>query len=250
MFLTPSFSKRYEKLPVTIFNEAADAAKIIVDEVIKQSNEKAKKGENLVLALASTSTCLAVYDEMINAVKAKRLSFKNIEVFNMDDFYPLDRNELQSHYRFIKECLVDDVDVPAKNVHYIKSNKMDDVQKYCKDFEDEIAKVGGIDILITSNMGMNEPASAYNSETRMIALNYSSRVAAASDFFGVEDVPYYAITMGIATILKSKEIYFLAWGEGSGNSVKALVEGDVDSMNPASYLQEHKNIHVFIDDSA
>jgi glucosamine-6-phosphate deaminase len=250
MFLTSSFSKRYEKLPVTIFNEATDAAKIVVEDIIKKSQEKAKKGENLVLALASTSACLSVYDEMIKAVKAKKLSFKNIEVFDMDDYYPLDRNELQSHYRFIKECLVDEVDIPAKNVHYIKSNKMDDVQKYCKGFEDEIAKAGGIDVLITSNMGMNEPASAYNSETRMIALNYSSRVAAASDFFGVEDVPYYAITMGIATILKSKEIYFLAWGEGSGNAVKSLVEGEVDSMNPSSYLQEHKNIHVFIDNSA
>src|SRR5574344_2487476 len=250
MFLTSSFSKRYEKLPVTIFNEATDAAKIVVEDIIKRSQEKAKKGENLVLALASTSACLSVYDEMIMAVKAKKLSFKNIEVFDMDDYYPLDRNELQSHYRFIKECLIDEVDIPAKNVHYIKSNKMDDVQKYCKGFEDEIAKAGGIDVMITSNMGMNEPASAYNSETRMIALNYSSRVAAASDFFGVEDVPYYAITMGIATILKSKEIYFLAWGEGSGNAVKSLVEGDVDSMNPSSYLQEHKNIHVFIDNSA
>lgn len=250
MFLTSDFSKRYEKAPVTIFDEQSEAAKVIVDEVIKQSKAKAAKGGKLVLALAASSACLQVYDDMIAAVKAKKLSFKNIVVFDMDDYYPLDRNELQSHYRFMKECLLDDVDIPVENIHYIDSGKRENVEAYCAKFEKEIEAEGGIDILITGNMGMNEPGSPYNSSTRIINLNYSTRVAAASEFFGVEDVPYYAITMGIKTILSADSIYYLAWGEGSAPAIKELVEGPVTDHDPASYLQEHNNIHIYIDKAA
>ena len=168
----------------------------------------------------------------------------------MDEYYPLDRNELQSHYRFFKEYLFDLVDIPEENIHCLQSNKMDNVLEYCASFEKEIEKAGGIDILITSNMGMNEPGSPYNSKTRQITLNYTSRVAAASDFFGVEYVPHHAITMGIDTILKARKIYYLAWGEGKAGSIKKLVEGNVTDQVPASYLQNHDNVDIFIDEAA
>ncbi len=250
MFLTSDFSKRYEKLPVKIFNEQKEASKVIVRDVMVQAKKKAAEGKNLVLALAASSACLQVYDDFIAAVKEKKMSFKNIEVFGMDDYYPLDRNELQSHYRFLKECLLDDVDIPAKNVHFIDSSKRDDTEEYCQSYEKEIEKAGGIDIVITGNMAMNEPGSPYNSRTRKINLNFTTRVGAASEFFGVDDVPYYAITMGIATILEARKIYYLSWGEGSAPKIKKIVEGEVTTMVPASYLQEHGNAHIIVDRAA
>ncbi len=250
MFLTSDFSKRYEKLPVTIFNEQQEASKIIVEEVIKEAKQKAKQGKKLVLALSSSSACLQVYDDFISAVKRKRLSFKNIEIFGMDDYYPLDRSELQSHYRFLKECLLDEIDIPKENIHCIDSRKRSNMEEYCNAYEKEIEAAGGLDIVITGNMAMNEPGSPYNSRTRKINLNYTTRVSAASEFFGVDDVPYYAITMGIATILEANRIFYLAWGEGSAPEVKKIVEGDITKMVPASYLQEHDNVSIMIDNAA
>lgn len=250
MSFSPDFSRRYEKLPVTIFKEQPEASKLILDAIIAKSNEKAKEGKKCVLALAASSACIQIYDDMVKAYEAGKLSFKSIEIFSMDEYYPLDRNELQSHYRFFKEYLFDLVDIPEENIHCLQSNKMDNVLEYCASFEKEIEKAGGIDILITSNMGMNEPGSPYNSKTRQITLNYTSRVAAASDFFGVEYVPHHAITMGIDTILKARKIYYLAWGEGKAGSIKKLVEGNVTDQVPASYLQSHDNVDIFIDEAA
>ena len=250
MSFSPDFSRRYEKLPVTIFKEQPEASKLILDAIIAKSNEKAKEGKKCVLALAASSACIQIYDDMVKAYEAGKLSFKSIEIFSMDEYYPLDRNELQSHYRFFKEYIFDLVDIPEENIHCLQSNKMDNVLEYCASFEKEIEKAGGIDILITSNMGMNEPGSPYNSKTRQITLNYTSRVAAASDFFGVEYVPHHAITMGIDTILKAKKIYYLAWGEGKAASIKKLVEGNITDQVPGSYLQNHDSVDIFIDEAA
>lgn len=253
MVLTSEYSKRFEKLPVMIYKNQAEASKMVVDEIIRQSKEKAEKNENLVLALAASSACLQVYDYMIEAVKEKRLSFKNIVVFDMDEYYPLDRNELQSHYRFMRECLLDETDIPAGNFHFINSTKRSvkgEVSEYCAKFEKEIKEQGGLDIVITGGMAMNEPGSPYNSLTRKINLNYTTKLSAASDFFGVEHVPNYAITMGLGTILSAKEIFFLAWGEGASSKIKKIAEGEVTPAVPASYLQTHSNVKVVIDKAA
>lgn len=244
------FSRRYEKVPVSIFSKQKDAAKIVVDDVLKSASEKAKENKNLVLALSASSACIQVYDDLVKEYEAGKISFKNIEIFTIDEYYPLDRNELQSHYRFFKEMLFDLVDIPESNIHCLDSNKRDDINEYCTKFEEDIKKSGGIDILITSNMGFNEPGSAYNSRTRQITLNYTSRVAAASDFFGVEFVPYHALTMGIETILDAKKIYYLAWGEGSASTIQKLVEGQITELVPVSYLQSHNNLNVLIDNAA
>ena len=244
------FSRRYEKVPVSIFREQEDAAKMIVDEIIIRTNKKINEGGKCVLALAASSACIPVYENMVKAYESGRLSFKNIEVFTIDEYYPLDKNELQTHYRFLKEYIFDLTDIPCENIHCLQSGKMDDVTRYCKEFEEEIRSAGGIDILITSGMGSNEPGSPYNSRTRLITMNHTTRVSAASDFFGVEYVPYHAITMGIGTIMEARKIYYLAWGEGKAGSIKKLVEGNVTDQNPASYLQQHGNVSIIIDDAA
>ena len=244
------FSRRYEKLPVSIFKQQEDAAKMIVDEIIISTNKKINEGKHCILALGASSACIPVYENMVKAYESGRLSFKNIEIFTIDEYYPLDRNELQTHYRFLKEYIFDLTDIPAENIHCMESNIMDDVNAYCKEYEDRIRSLGGIDILITSSMGSNEPGSPYNSRTRLITMNHTTRVAAASDFFGVEYVPHHAITMGIGSILSARKIYWLAWGEGKAASIKKLVEGNITDQNPASYLQEHKNVSIIIDDAA
>lgn len=250
MFSTSDFSKRYEKLPVTIYSEQKEASKVIVEDLARQAKQKAVEGKKLVLALAAQSSCLQVYDDMIEAVRQKSLSFKNIVVFSMDEYYPLSPTELQAHSRFLKECLLDEVDIPAENIHLIDGSKKESDTEYCSEIEAAISKEGGLDVVITGSMAMNEPGSPYNSLTRKINLNHSTRVASASDFFGVEDVPYYALTMGVGTILNAKQIYFLAWGEGAAPKIKQIVEGQVTKMVPASYLQEHPNAEVVIDRAA
>lgn len=250
MILSSNFSRRYEKLPVSIFKEQEDATKIIVDNVIAVNNENIANGKKTVLALDASSSCIKVYDEFVKAYENGTLSFKNIVVFSIDEYYPLDRNELQSHYRFLKEYLFDLVDIPAENIHCLESEAKENITEYCEQYEAKIASYGGLDIVITGGMGSNEPGSPYNSTTRQITLNYTSRVAAASDFFGVEYVPYHAITMGIKTLTDAKLFYYLAWGEGKAKSVKKIVEGTITDQLPASYLQEHKNINLFIDKAA
>lgn len=250
MILSSNFSRRYEKVPVSIFKEQEDATKIIVDNVIAVNNENIANGKKTVLALDASSSCIKVYDEFVKAYENGTLSFKNIVVFSIDEYYPLDRNELQSHYRFLKEYIFDLVDIPAENIHCLESDAKENIAEYCEQYEKELESYGGIDIVITGGMGSNEPGSAYNSTTRQITLNYTSRVAAASDFFGVEYVPYHAVTMGIKTLTDAKLFYYLAWGEGKAKSVKKIVEGNISDQLPASYLQEHKNINLFIDEAA
>ncbi len=244
------FSRRYEKLPVTIYKGQEDAAKVIVEDIIASTGQKVQEGKKLVLALAASSACIPVYEFLVKEYQAGKFSFKDIEIYSIDEYYPLERNELQSHYRFLKEYIFDLTDIPAENIHCIHSNKMDDVAGYCQQFEENIKLSGGIDILITNGMGSNEPGSPYNSRTRQITMNYTTRVSAASDFFGVEYVPYHAITMGIGTIMEAHKIYYLAWGEGKAGSIKKLVEGNVTDQNPASYLQQHNNVHIVVDDAA
>ena len=245
-----NFSRRYEKLPVSIFKGQEDAAKMIVDEIIITANKKINEGKNCVLVLAASSACIPVYEGLVKEYESGRLSFRNIEIFSIDEYYPLGRDELQTHYRFLKEYIFDLTDIPESNIHCLQSCKMEDVAAYCTKYEEEIKLSGGIDILITSGMGSNEPGSPYNSRTRLITMNHTTRVSAASDFFGVEYVPYHAITMGIGTILEAKKIYWLAWGEGKAGSIKKLVEGAITDSNPASYLQQHNNVSVIVDDAA
>ena len=247
---TSDFSRRYEKVPVSIFKTQEDAARKIVEDIIGTTEKKAKRREKCVLALGASSACIQVCEDLVKAYEAGKVSFKNIEIFSINEYYPLDRNELQSHYRFLNEYLFELVDIPKENIHCLESNKMEDTAAYCEQYEQQIEDAGGIDILVTGDMGSNEPGSPYNSRTRQITLNYTSRVAAASDFFGVEFVPYHALTMGIATILEAKKIYYLAWGEGKAMSIKKLVEGNVTDQVPYSYLQEHENLHIFIDEAA
>lgn len=248
MIIKTDFTKRYEKIPVDIFDDADVAGKLVAGKIASIINEKYQNGKPAVIGLSASSTAIQVYEELVNLHKNKKLSFANVHIFSVDEYWPLDKNELQSHYRFLKEYLLDYIDIPANNINCLDGEiAKEDIHSYCEAYEERIASLGGIDVLITGNMGFNEPGSHYNSKTRLITLNYTTRISSASEFFGVEYVPFHALTMGIETILSSKKIFFLAWGEGKASMIAKLVEGNVNEQIPVSYLQKHGNLEVYVD---
>lgn len=248
MIINTDFTKRHEKVPVDIF-EDADAASLLVAEGISEVIKKRRrKNQACLLGLSASSSVVQVYEELVKLHKQNEVSFKNVHIFTLDEYWPLNKKELQSHYRFLKEYLFDHIDIPAENIHCLNSEvAKDKVHSYCSDYEKLISDLGGLDVMLIGNMGFNEPGSHYNSRTRLITLNHNTRVSSASEFFGVEYVPFHALTMGIETILSARKIFFLAWGEGKAGSIKKLVEGPINDQVPASYLQNHDNVEVIID---
>lgn len=244
------FSKRYEKLPVFIYDDQQQAATYVVENILEALNKKEATGEKLVLALTANPAAIPVYELLAQAYEAGR-SFKNVIVFGIDEYYPIQKTQLQSHYRFLREYLFDVLDIPEKQIFCLDGEvSRAQVQEHCLDFEKKIVAHNGIDILVTSRMGSNEPGSPYNSNTRLITLNTNTRISAASEFFGVDYVPNYALTMGIKTLMTSKSVYYLAWGETLSKSVRQLVEGEVSESTPASFLQNHKHVEVLVDRAA
>lgn len=251
MIVHSDFTKRYEKIPVDIYEDSTAASAIVAESISELIRGKARKGQNCILGVSASSSAIQVYEELVAIHQRKELSFKNVHLFSVDEYWPLNKNELQSHYRFLKEYLIDFIDIPAENIHFLDGEvAKEKIHDYCLEYENKIDKLGGIDALVIGGMGFNEPGSAYNSRTRLITLNYSSRVSSASEFFGVEYVPFHALTMGIETILSAKKIFFLAWGEGKAGSIAKMVEGPINEQTPISYLQQHDNLEVIIDYAA
>ncbi len=248
MINNTDFTKRYEKIPVSIFEDSDKASLLVAKKIATHISDKEKLNQPCVLALSASSSAIQVYEELVKLYKSGDLSFKNVHIFTVDEYWPLNKNELQSHYRFLKEYLLDYIDIPIENINCLDSEvSKDDVHNYCISYEEKISSLGGIDIIILGNMGFNEPGSHYNSRTRLITLNYNTRISSASEFFGVEYVPFHALTMGIETILSSSKVFFLAWGEGKAPTIAKLVEGTINEQTPVSYLQNHGNLEVVVD---
>jgi glucosamine-6-phosphate deaminase len=248
MIINTDFTKRYEKIPVDIFEESDAACLKVAKSIADTIKKREAKNLHTVLGLSAASSAIQVYEELVKLNKNNEVSFNNVHIFSVDEYWPLNKKELQSHFRFLKEYLLDFIEIPAENIHCLDSEvKKEDIHDYCISYEKKIHDLGGIDILIIGNMGFNEPGSHYNSRTRLITLNHNTRISAASEFFGVEYVPFHALTMGIETILMAKKIFFLAWGEGKAGTIAKLVEGTINEQNPTSYLQKHENLEVLVD---
>ena len=245
------FCKRYEKLPINIFDDSSYASLLVARLLAQRITQNDNRGAHTVVAFCASSSLIQVYEELVALNRDKKVSFKNVKAFVIDEYYPIGKDDLQSHFRFMSEYLFDLVDIHKENIFFPDGSlSRDQVAQFCSDYDEQIARLGGIDFLLTSSMGFNEPGSPYNSHTRLITLNYSSRVSAASEFFGVEYVPHYAITMGIDTLFSAKEISYLVWGEGKASGLQKMVEGVVDESYPPSYLQKHSAIQVMVDKAA
>ena len=252
----PAAARAGERLPVTIHDRPRDASAAVARAIAGCIRAKAAIGERCVLGLATGSTPTSVYEELVRMHRDEGLSFANVVTFNLDEYWPMAPNELQSYRRFMDEHLFSHVDVDPANVHLPSGTvAADEVQAHCESYERMIAAAGGIDIQLlgigrTGHVGFNEPGSSRASRTRLITLDRVTRKDAASDFFGEEHVPLRALTMGIATILEARRIVLLAFGEGKADVVSRLVEGPVTDAVPATFLQGHPCAEVHLDQAA
>lgn len=243
----------HEKISTLIFNESGDASAAIAGEIARLIKAKGKKNERAVLGLATGSTPVKVYEELVRLHREENLSFKNVITFNLDEYFPIEPDSLQSYVRFMHEHLFDHIDIPDDQIFIPDGTvKEDSIEEYCDWYEEQIEKAGGIDIQLlgigkTGHIGFNEPGSRPDSRTRLITLDKITRTDAASNFFGEEYVPRRAVTMGVGTILDADQIFLMAWGEGKAPIIRQTVEGEITESVPATYLQDHPNAVVILD---
>lgn len=246
-------SHEKENLATQIFEDSEKASIFVANEIAALIKSKELEKRPCVLGLATGSTPTRVYDELVALYKKGQLSFRNVYTFNLDEYYPLLPDSLQSYVRFMNEHLFDHIDIPKSNIHIPDGTLAKErVQDFCKQYEEKINHLGGIDLQIlgigrTGHIGFNEPGSSEKSFTRMITLDQVTRIDAASDFFGEDHVPKKAITMGVGTILKSKRIIMMAWGEGKASIIQKAVEGPITYQIPSTFLQKHANALVVLD---
>jgi glucosamine-6-phosphate deaminase len=245
-----------EKIPVTVYPTSQQAAAAVAREIAELIRVRASVGASVVLGLATGSTPTGLYDELIRLHKEEKLSFKNVVTFNLDEYWPMNPDELQSYVRFMREHLFDFIDIDPKNVHIPDGTiPREKVAEFCANYERQIKELGGLDYQIlgigrTGHVGFNEPGSPRDSKTRLITLDRVTRLDAASDFFGEWNVPRKAITMGVDTILNARKVVLLAWGEGKAAVIRRAVEGEITSHVAASYLQQHPNARIVLDTAA
>ena len=248
-----SETQKFEKVNTSIYNDASSASLYVAQEIETLIKERQKKGKNAVLGLATGSTPTKLYDYLVKFHKEDGLSFKNVITFNLDEYYPMSPDSVHSYVRFMNEHLFDHIDIEKDNVHIPNGNlDIEDIRSYCEAYEQKILDVGGIDIQVlgigrTGHIGFNEPGSSMQSKTRLVRLDRVTKLDAASDFFGLENVPQRAITMGVGTIMSSKRIILMAWGEGKADIIQQAIEGTIKESVPATFLQHHPKCDFILD---
>lgn len=243
---------RFEKLSTEIYDEAVDGAKKIADEIAVAIRDKQAKGEMFVLGLSCSRSCTELYAELVQKHQAEGLSFENVVVFNIFEYYPL-ANSSQSAFSQLQAMLLDKTNIAKENVYTPDcSLKKEEIVSFCKNYEKTIASFGGIDYLVlgisdSGNIAINESGSQGTSRTRLIMLDNNSRKEGSYLFGSTENVPVCAITMGVGTMLDAKRVVAMAWGDGKAEIVKQVVEGNVSDTYSASYLQNHINATLVLD---
>ena len=252
----PTPANPLERVPVTVHDQPADASRAVAREIADLVQARAAAGQQTVLGLATGSTPVGVYDELIRLHREEGVSFRTVVTFNLDEYWPIKPDALQSYHRFMREHLFDHLDIPAANIHIPDGSlPRDRVAAACVRYEEQIREAGGIDLQIlgigrTGHIGFNEPGSALESRTRLITLDSVTRSDAASDFFGEWNVPRQAITMGVGTILDARRIVLLAFGEHKAPIVRKAVEEPPCSHVSASALQQHPDARFVLDRAA
>jgi glucosamine-6-phosphate deaminase len=243
----------FEKLPVTIYKEAKDGAISVAHEIAELIRHKQRLGEKAVLGLATGASPINVYRELVRLHKDENLSFDNVITFNLDEYYPMQPDELQSYVYFMHEHLFNHIDIRRENIHIPDGTlPIEKVKEFCQNYEKQIDDLGGLDLQLlgigrTGHIGFNEPGSAITSTTRLVKLDPLTITDAAKDFIKEEYVPLRAITMGVGSIMKASRIILLAWGEGKAKILQKTVEGKISEDVPASFLQQHPDVKVVVD---
>jgi glucosamine-6-phosphate deaminase len=246
----------FEKIPVRIYPDLKEGSKFAAKEIADLIRSKQAAGQPCVLGLATGSTPRSTYTELVRLHKEEGLSFKNVITFNLDEYYPIDNDALQSYNRFMHVHLFDHIDIDPKNIHIPNGEiPKEEVKKYCLEYERMIDEAGGIDLQVlgignNGHIGFNEPGSSILSRTRLITLDNSTRIANSHEFANISEMPRLAITMGISTILKSRRILLMAWGPAKTAVVQKAVEDNVTEQIPASLLQQHNDSLFILDEIA
>ena len=249
-------TEAFEKIPTIIFDNSTSAAAALALEVKELIESRNREGKAAVLGLATGSTPLPFYRELIRLHREEGLCFANVITFNLDEYYGLKPDHPESYSRFMRDQLFDHIDLQKNNIHIPDGTVANDaIFEHCRAYEDAIDAAGGVDFQIlgigrTGHIGFNEPGSSRDSLTRRITLDRITRQDAAGDFRGEENVPRFAITMGVGTILRARRIVLMAWGDNKSSVVARAVEGIVTDAVSASFLQEHADARFFVDKSA
>jgi glucosamine-6-phosphate deaminase len=239
------------KIPAIIHDDHSTLDRTVAERIAILVQKK----PNAVLGLPTGSTPKGIYRELVKLHK-EGLDLSQVRTFNLDEYYPIAPDALQSYHRFMQTHLFRHVNISQENIHIPKGElPRDDIADYCKEYERKIAEAGGIDLLIlgigrSGHIGFNEPGTPEDARTRLVLIHPFTRRDAAQDFFGEENVPREAITMGVATILAAREIILAALGENKSGVVKRAVEGPRTTELPASLLQGHQNATFHLDTNA
>jgi glucosamine-6-phosphate deaminase len=248
--------KSFEKIPIKFWENPDDGALHIARYIALCIRQKQQENEHIVLGLATGSSPIKIYNELVRMHKEEGLSFYNVVTFNLDEYYPMQPDSNQSYVKFMNEYLFNHIDIKKENIHIPNGDlPMEFVENFCLEYEKKIDLYGGIDIQIlgigrTGHIGFNEPGSWLTSRTRLVKLDHLTRIDAVKDFGKEENVPYRAITMGINTIMKARQVFIMAWGTHKASIVQQTIEGDITEMIPATYLQNHPNVKFYLDAAA
>ncbi len=245
-----------ERIPVRILPNSGEASRAVAAEIAALIRGRASAGKRAILGLATGATPTGVYEELIRLHKEDGLSFRNVVTFNLDEYWPMPPDSVQSYRRFMQEHLFDHVDIDPGNTHVPDGRlALADIPAFCDSYERAIRDAGGLDIQVlgvgrTGHVGFNEPGSPADSRTRLITLDRVTRMDASSDFFGEWNVPRKAITMGVGTILDARRVLLLAFGEHKAAIIQKAVEGEVTRAVAASFLQNHPDACFILDPAA
>lgn len=247
---------RFERVPVKVYPTQDEASLDVANRIANIIKGKQAKGEAAVLGLATGATPVKVYKELVRLHQEEGLSFENVVTFNLDEYYPMKPEASQSYVTFMNKHLFDFINIRKENINIPDGTIAEDaIHAYCQAYEQKISDLGGIDIQLlgigrTGHIGFNEPGSAPNSGTRLVVLDNLTRRDASRDFGGKEYVPTKALTMGVGTIFKAKEIVLMAWNEKKATIIKKAVEGELSSDIPATYLQLSDSVEFILDQDA
>ena len=246
----------HERIRTVVVEEHDDIARLVAARIATLVGERQASGQPVVLGLATGSTPIGVYRELIRLHHSEGLSFRHVVTFNLDEYYPMSPDSIHSYHWYMRENFFSEIDILPENVHLPRGDvPRDQVEEEAQRYEAAIRQAGGIDLQIlgigkTGHIGFNEPGSGAQSRTRVVTLDTITRRDAAADFFGEENVPREALTMGVATILEAREIIILATGEHKAAIVRRAVEGDVDLEVAATFLQRHPDTTFYVDRAA
>lgn len=256
MNYSASEAQQRERIPTTIHADADAASALVAGELAALIRRHHAAGRPTVLGLATGSTPVRLYRELIRLHREEQLSFQHVITFNLDEYHGLARTHPESYWRFMHEQLFDHLDIPAENINIPDGTvPRAEVFATCRAYEEKIRAAGGLDVQIlgigrTGHIGFNEPGSGRDSRTRLVTLDALTRRDAARDFLGENQVPRHAITMGVGTILDARRILLLAWGEGKARVLAEAVEKSPTDALPASFLQGHPAVEFHVDAAA